>query len=192
MNASASDSVQNSAEALYACCGKKAIRSPEPAMPLSTRKMLEKRIAKAITQVKSRNQTEEGIRTLEKLGESGTGAANYWLGRIYMEGIGVKKNTNVAIQFFRQVQGDFQISATVLSAVIYARGSENSPPDLLRAKQIFREVDHCIKEGSQTHAGRPTSEDEMRRRLQWYEASVMLYGYARELGIGLDAPIEIR
>jgi TPR repeat protein len=192
VNASASDAIQNSAEALYACHGEKAVRIAEPTMPLPMRKAIEKRIAKAIKQVHSLNQTAEGIGTLEKLGKSGSGAANYWLGRIYMEGIGVNQDTNAAVHFFRKVQGDFQISATILSAVIYARGSANSPPDLPRAEQIFKEIDHCIKEGSQTHVGRPASEDEMRRRLQWHETSVMLYGYARELGIVLDAPMEMR
>ena len=71
--------------------------------------------------------TEEGVRWLERAAKSGVVPANFRLGGIYEKGLGVKKNLNLARRYYIAAAERGHAKSMYNLAVLHAEGIDGKP-----------------------------------------------------------------
>ena len=79
------------------------------------------------------------LRELQPLAQHGNAVAQNWLGRMYQQGLGVLKNENEAVRFYRQAAAQGYAAAQSNLASMYAEG-RGVPKDENEAVRLYRQA----------------------------------------------------
>ena len=76
---------------------------------------------------------------MQPLAQHGNAVAQNWLGRMYQQGLGVLKNENEAVRFYRQAAAQGYAAAQSNLASMYAEG-RGVPKDENEAVRLYRQA----------------------------------------------------
>lgn len=101
----------------------------------------DKKTLRALSLIDNGGSVEKGIETLQEAAYEGSNEAKYRLGWLYMQPKAtIKADNDIALKYLEQVKGRYELSAYILTGVIYAQGSKNIPKNISMAEKIFNDA----------------------------------------------------
>jgi len=152
-------------------------------------KSVEQQVKRARALVNSKGATGDGVRLLEDAARRGSDEAAYTLAWLHMQGTGVPRDNDKALDFLQTVRGDFRTSALILMSAVHAEGSKSKVPDKVRSQQLLDEAVAALEaELRHFQQHQPTDVEDVLRRQRWHENGSLLSGMAEKYGLIVTRP----
>lgn len=90
------------------------------------------------TRLIATGKTREGEEQLSALAAQGNSEAGYWLGKLYMEGVALTKNTAKALALYQASADKDYLPSIIALGLVYGNGTDGVPADRNKAITLLR------------------------------------------------------
>ena len=163
--------------------------SDQSALAQASADSLAQQVKRANELINSRAAIDEGVRLMIDAARRGNEEAAYTLAWLHMQGTGVPRDNDKALEYLKTIRSEFRTPALILKGAVYAEGSNSMPADKSKAQQIFNEAALALEaELKQFQQREPTHVDDVLRRQRWQENWSVLRGMAEKYGLVVTRP----